>query len=489
MAAKEFIVAIELGSSKVTGIAGQKNLDGSIQILAVVKEESSAFIRKGVVYNIDKTAQCLTSIIKKLETQLKTEIRQVYVGIGGQSIRSVRNVISKDLPNESIVTQEMVIELMDANRNMTYPDQEILDAAVQEYKVGSQFQIDPVGIQATRLEGNFLNILERKAFYKNLNKCFETANINIAEMYLAPLALADSVLTEAEKRSGCALVDLGADTTTVSVYSKNILRHLAVIPLGSNNITKDIATLQMEESDAERMKLKYAAAYTDNNDIDNDLKYSIDPERQIESRKFIEIVEGRLEEIIENVWYQIPSEFYDKLLGGIILTGGGSNLKNIEKAFNNHTHVDKIRVAKFVTQSIISNNETIKAHDGTMNTVLGLLAKGDINCAGSAVDLNGDLFSTPKQPTATGIDPRSPRTAGEIPAGVVLTAAEKKAAEAEKKAAEELKRRQEEEEERKKSEEEARIKEEQERIRKENSFWNKAIKGIKKFGKQIVEEE
>ena len=489
MAAKEFIVAIELGSSKVTGIAGQKNLDGSIQILAVVKEESSAFIRKGVVYNIDKTAQCLTSIIKKLETQLKTEIRQVYVGIGGQSIRSVRNVIGKDLPNESIVTQEMVIELMDANRNMTYPDQEILDAAVQEYKVGSQFQIDPVGIQATRLEGNFLNILERKAFYKNLNKCFETADINIAEMYLAPLALADSVLTEAEKRSGCALVDLGADTTTVSVYSKNILRHLAVIPLGSNNITKDIATLQMEESDAERMKLKYAAAYTDNNDIDNDLKYSIDPERQIESRKFIEIVEGRLEEIIENVWYQIPSEFYDKLLGGIILTGGGSNLKNIEKAFNNHTHVDKIRVAKFVTQSIISNHETIKAHDGTMNTVLGLLAKGDINCAGSAVDLNGDLFSTPKQPTATGIDPRSPRTAGEIPAGVVLTAAEKKAAEAEKKAAEELKRRQEEEEERKKSEEEARIKAEQERIRKENSFWNKAIKGIKKFGKQIVEEE
>ena len=489
MAAKEFIVAIELGSSKVTGIAGQKNLDGSIQILAVVKEESSAFIRKGVVYNIDKTAQCLTSIIKKLETQLKTEIRQVYVGIGGQSIRSVRNVISKDLPNESIVTQEMVIELMDANRNMTYPDQEILDAAVQEYKVGSQFQIDPVGIQATRLEGNFLNILERKAFYKNLNKCFETADINIAEMYLAPLALADSVLTEAEKRSGCALVDLGADTTTVSVYSKNILRHLAVIPLGSNNITKDIATLQMEESDAERMKLKYAAAYTDNNDIDNDLKYSIDPERQIESRKFIEIVEGRLEEIIENVWYQIPSEFYDKLLGGIILTGGGSNLKNIEKAFNNHTHVDKIRVAKFVTQSIISNHEAIKTHDGTMNTVLGLLAKGDINCAGSAVDLNGDLFSTPKQPTATGIDPRSPRTAGEIPAGVVLTAAEKKAAEAEKKAAEELKRRQEEEEERKKSEEEARIKAEQERIRKENSFWNKAIKGIKKFGKQIVEEE
>ena len=480
MAAKEFIVAIELGSSKMTGIAGQKSIDGSIQVLAVVKEDASSFIRKGVVYNIDKTAQCLSSIVKKLETQLKTEITQVYVGVGGQSIRSVKNVICKDLPSETIVTQDMVIELMDENRNMKYQDQEILDAAVQEYKVGSQLQLDPVGIQATHLEGNFLNILERKAFYKNLNKCFETAGINVAEMYLAPLALADCVLTEAERRSGCALVDLGADTTTVSVFSKNILRHLAVIPLGSNNITKDIATLQMEEADAERMKLKYASAFTDNNEIDNELKYSIDPERQIESRKFIEIVEGRLEEIIENVWYQIPSEFYDKLLGGIILTGGGSNMKNIEKAFANHTHVDKIRIAKFVTQTIVSNHELIKAHDGTMNTVLGLLAKGDINCAGNTIDPNGDLFGN-TQKTTQPID-RKPRQATETDPGVIRT-------QREKEQADEIKRRQEEEEERLKKEEEAKKREEEERIRKENSFWNKALKGIKQFGKSIVEEE
>ena len=284
MVSKEFIVAIELGSSKMTGIAGKKNLDGSIQVLACVKENSSTFIRKGVVYNIDKTAQCLTSIINKLEKQLKTTITQVYVGVGGQSIRSIRNVIAKDLTGESQVTQDMVIELMDSNRNVNYPDQEILDAAVQEYKVDSQYQLDPVGIQCMRIEGNFLNILQRKTFYKNLNKCFETAGINVAEMYLAPLALADSVLTETEKRSGCALIDMGADTTTVSVYSKNILRHLAVIPLGSNNITKDIASLQMEESDAEKMKLKYGSAYTDNNEIDNSMNYPIDAERQVESR-------------------------------------------------------------------------------------------------------------------------------------------------------------------------------------------------------------
>ncbi len=483
VAAKEFIVAIELGSSKMTGIAGQKNLDGSITVLAVVKEDSSSFIRKGYVYNIDKTAQCLTNIIKKLETQLKTEILQVYVGVGGQSIRSVRNVVSKDLPAETRITQDMVIELMDSNRNMSYQDQEILDAAVQEYKVDSQYALDPVGIQATRLEGNFLNILERKTFYRNLNKCFEVAGISVAEMYLAPLALADSVLTEAERRSGCALVDIGADTTTVSVYSKNILRHLAVIPLGSNNITKDIATLQMEDSDAEKMKIKYASAYTDNNEIDNNLKYSIDSDRQVDSRKFIEIVEGRLEEIIENVWYQIPNDYYDKLLGGIILTGGGSNMKNIEKAFINHTHVDKIRIAKFVIPSINATQEVIKAKDGRMNTVLGLLAKGDLNCAGRAIDLNGDLFSTKREsaPIPLGTD-RQARQASEIPQGVVRTEMEKQ------KAEEEARRKKDEEERQKQAEEEA----ERQRIaqeKKENSFWNKTFRKLKKFGQDIITEE
>lgn len=479
---KEFIVAIELGSSKMTGIAGKKNLDGSIQVLAVVKEESSSFIRKGYVYNIDKTAQCLATIVSKLEKQLKTSITQVYVGVGGQSIRSIRNVISKELPADTVVTQDMVIELMDANRNMKYPDQEILDAAVQEYKVDSQFQLDPVGIQCSHIEGNFLNILQRKAFYKNLNMCFETANINVAEMYLAPLALADSVLTETEKRSGCALIDMGADTTTVSVYSKNVLRHLAVIPLGGNNITKDIASLQMEEHDAEKMKLKYASAFTENNDIDNNLKYSIDQDRQVESRKFIEIVEGRLEEIIANVWCQVPEELCDKLLGGIILTGGGSNMRDIEKAFTNYTHIDKIRTAKFVTQSIVSNLPEITAKDGQMNTVLGLLAKGDINCAGQEIDPNGDLFKQTQQPTENILDQRKARQAVETPAGVVRTAEEIRRAE------EEAQRKREEEERlaREKAEEEARLEAER---RKENSPLTKMGRWLKDFGKKIVEEE
>ena len=481
MPAKEFIVAIELGSSKITGVAGRKNLDGSISVLAIVKENASQCIRKGVVYNIDKTAQCLSSIMTKLKSQLKCDIVHVYVGVSGQSIRSVRNEIVKDLPAETIITAEMINELMDANRNMSYPDLEILDAATQEYKVDNQLQMDPVGIKASRLQGNFLNILGRKSFYANLNNCFDKAGIAVVELYLAPLALADSVLSDSEKRGGCVLVDFGADTTTVMVYHKNILRHLAVIPLGSRNITKDIASLQMEEQDAEKMKLKYGSAYTDNNDIDNTLSYPIDAERSVESRKFIEIVEARVDEIIENVWCQVPSDFADKLLGGVIITGGGCNMKNIERAFRNYTHMEKIRVAKFVTQTINSNNSEITARNGMMNTVLGLLAKGETNCAGLEINQNRDIFGEPK-PQPSGMTTadlhQNPRTPSEIDGkGVVLTAAEKEA-----------ERRRKEEEERRRKEEEEKAQQEEEERRK-NSMWSKMVRGFKNFGKKMMEED
>lgn len=387
MARKEIIVAIELGSSKLTGIAGRKNFDGSINVLAVAKEDSSSFIRRGVVYNIDKTALCISNVVKKLSTQLKAKITQVYVGVGGQSLRSVKNVIVKELAPDTKVTDQLVADLMDTNRSTNYPEKEILDVISQEYKVDNQYLTDPVGIQCSHIEGHFLNILQRASFYRSLRQCFETAGVRIAEMYISPIALAECVLTDPEKRSGCALVDLGAATTTVAVYNKNILRHLAVIPLGGNNITKDIATLQMEESDAEKMKLRHAEAYTEPDTIDDNLTLPIDTERTVESRKFIEIVEGRLEEIIRNVWEQIPVE-YTNLFGGIILTGGGSNMKNIVKAFTQHTQVNKIRIAKFVNQNITTHSSDINAKDGTMNTVLALMIKGDDSCVDNETETN-----------------------------------------------------------------------------------------------------
>ncbi len=393
----EFIAAIELGSSMFRGIAGKKNLDGSITIQALVKEDASQCIRKGVVNNIDKTAVCLKNIVTKLSKALKQSISQVYVGVGGQSVRSIRNVIVRDLPSETIVDGDIVDGLMDSNRGMDYPDLEILNVVTQEYKIGNQYVVDPVGIKGTRLEGNFLNIAQRKLFYSNLNEAFERAGIDIAEIFPAPLVLADCVLTESEKRSGCVLVDLGAETTTVSVYHKSLLRHLAVIPLGGNNITKDITALKMEDREAELLKLKYASAYTEVAEMDAEMEasrtYPIDGERSIESKQLVDLVEARVEEIIQNVWHQIPVEYSNKLLSGIILTGGGSNMKNIELAFKKYTNVEKIRKANFVNLSIKSNIEDVKKRDTTLNTIISLMAKGDMNCAGKPIAHKGaDLF-------------------------------------------------------------------------------------------------
>ena len=471
---KKFIVAVELGSSKITGIAGRKNLDGSISVLAVVQENSSSCIRRGVVYNIDKTTQALVSIKKRLETLLQTKIVQVYVGVGGQSIYGVRNVIVRDLQTETIVDHALVNELMDANRAMNYPDQEILDAIVQEYKVDSQLQTDPVGIQCTRLEANFLNILWRKTFYRNLNNCFEKAGINIAEMYLAPLALADSVLTEAERRAGCMLVDLGAETTTMSVYYKNVLRQLVVIPLGGANITRDIASEQMEESEAENLKLKYGCAYTDNAEIDSSQMLPINAERGIENQKFIEIVEARLTEIIYNVWQQMPEEYIDKLFGGIVITGGGANMRDIDKAFRVSTRVDKIRLAKTVTQTIDATQLEITSRDCRMCTALGLLAKGDMNCAGA--EITGNLFDSADENESDG------QQQGNSPTGRVMT-------EANKREAEEKERRRREQEELLRQQAEEAQKEEERQKEKENNFWNKLWHKVKEFAKSTITED
>lgn len=411
--AKDLIVAIELGSSKMTGIAGRKNPDGSISILAVAKEDSTQYIRKGVAYNIERTAQGLSNIVNKLKNTLKTEIAQVYVGIGGQSIHSVKNPVIKELPQDTIVSQEMVNELMDTNRSMVYPDYEILDAITEEYKVGALFQDDPIGIQAEHLEGNFLNVLWRRSFYRNINKSLDNAGIKVAEVYLAPLAMADSVLTEAEKRAGCVLVDLGAETTTVSVYYRDKLRNIAVLPLGSSNITKDLESLQMDEANAEAMKLKYSSAMTNEEDIDVNATLPIGDGRTVSSRLFIEVVEARILEIVENVKYLIPNELTDKLPGGIVLTGGGSNMKNIEKLFREvfgMDKVDKVRIAKTTTLNINKkDSDVILAEDGTTNTILGLLAKGDMNCAGRAISdtLFGEEEENGEHTTTITLDPNA----------------------------------------------------------------------------------
>lgn len=382
MAETDFIVAIELGSSRITGIAGKKKSDGSIYVLACASEDSSSFIRKGVIYNLNKTAQSLTSIINTLEGKLGATIAKVYVGIGGQSLRTVKNTVVRHLEGENEITEELVAEINDENTAVPLIDLEILDVVPQEYRIGNNFQIDPVGVLSNHIEGRFLNIIARDSVKANLIKCFKQANITVADYFISPLVSADVVLSDTEKRSGCALVDLGADTTTVSVYKNNILRHLTVLPIGGNSITRDICNLQMEESEAECLKHKYGSAINEPEAEGEEPKtIDLNDKRTVEEKVLNDIIEARTEEIIANVWNQIQMSGYDaQLLAGIILTGGGANLRNMEDAIRKRTKIEKVKTIRSVLQGVKCYEPDMIRNDSTFNVVLGLLFAGEENC-------------------------------------------------------------------------------------------------------------
>ena len=382
MATTDFVAAIELSSSKISGIAGKKSSDGSIQVLAYAREDASPFIHKGAIYNIDKAAQALTSIINKLEGQLNNSIAKVYVGIGGQSLRTVRNAVSRTLEEESIISQELVDEICDENRDVPLVDMSVLDVAPQEYKIDNTLHVEPVGVAGRYITGQFLNIVARASLKKNLEHSFEQAKVEIADdLLVAPTALAKAVLTENEMRSGCALVDFGADTTTVLVYKNNILRYLSVLPLGGNNITHDITSLQMEEEEAERLKKAYGDAFYEEEEDQEEATCKLDDDsRTIKVSDLNNIVEARAEEIIANVWNQVQlSGYEDKLLAGIIMTGGAANLKNLDEMLRKRSKIEKIRMAKLPRNTVHAPSNVLKK-DGSQNTLFGLLFEGNQNC-------------------------------------------------------------------------------------------------------------
>lgn len=216
---------------------------------------------------------------------------------------------------------------------------------------------------------------------KNLERCFEQAKIEIADLLISPLVTADAVLTESERRSGCALIDFGADTSTISIYKNNILRFLTVLPLGGNSITHDLVSLQMEEEEAERLKIRYGNAFYEEEEGEEPATCQLeDGNRTIELGKLNNIIEARTEEIIANVWNQIQLSGYDdKLLAGLIITGGAANLKDLDEVLRKRSKIEKVRNARFVRNTIHADEDVVKK-DGTQNTLFGLLIAGNENC-------------------------------------------------------------------------------------------------------------
>lgn len=388
---KDFIVAIELASSKIKGVAGQKK-DGTMHILAYAEDDTAGCIKRGAVYNIEKTYQSVNNIIHKLESVLNTKISRAYVGIGGQSMRSYKSIIKRDLLTQSFISNELIDAISQESQEIPYSDYEVMDNSPQEFIIDSNSISDtPVGVMGTNVEGEFLNIIAKTKLRTNVETVFANANMEIAEQLIAPLQLANNVLTDAEKRSGCALVDLGADTTTLVVYKNNIVRYLVTIPLGSNNINKDLATLPIDEAETEEVKLKYGDACQDTERVeDAEIQtYTTSDGRTFDVTLIKNVIEARMGEIIANVNNQIiNSDYSGKLLAGLVITGGGSNMKNIVDAFTKSTKIDKVRIANKVNQSIIKTEDagSIVLDKAENTSILSLLLGGTEPCGGEGLD-------------------------------------------------------------------------------------------------------
>ena len=378
MATNDLIVAIELGSSKIAGAVGRKRPDGGLQVLAYASEPASGFVRRGVVYNIDKTAQCLTNIVNRLEPEMNNAvIGQAYVGVGGYTLHSELNTVVRSFAEETRVTDDIVTEMEEENASKQYPGHDILIMVSQEYKIGNNASNEPVGVNCARIEGNYLNILARTSVMDNTNKSFGTAGIEIADDSIAPLEAAKVLLTDNERRQGCVLVDFGADTTTVSIYKGGYLRFLTVIPLGGQNITRDLCSLQLDEQEAEDIKREFGLRFP----TAADEMVQLDADRSIEVRKVHEVIEARFEEILLNVCHQIEASGYElkNLLAGVVCCGGGVNLKGVEAVLAQKFSSAKVRLA-YDTVTDVAWNTVERPEKGAQGVLVGLLMAGEESC-------------------------------------------------------------------------------------------------------------
>jgi cell division protein FtsA len=383
-AEKDIIVAVELGSTAIRAIAGKREPDGTMRILAISQEETTDSIRKGLVDNIDKTTQAISHVVKKINEELGIYTKRVFVGLSGQSLRTMENKVPYQFAGKTIINNDIIDQLKEINNDIVYPQAKIHDVIPQEYRIGNRYVQDPVGMQCEHIEARFINVVARTGISENIERCIKNAGLEMADLFISPICLADCLLSANEKRSGCALVDMGADTTTISVYYSNILRHLVVIPLGGSNVTTDITTKSIELGEAEQLKLKYGTAWHENEEEPNKNKIQISFDRTITEDELSNITEARYEEIIVNIWAHIKP-YDDKLLSGILLTGGASKAKNLVKAITEYAQTDKqVRLTKGLPLNITLAYNVHIPEDTNLYTLMALLLKGDQNCTGEA---------------------------------------------------------------------------------------------------------
>ena len=417
-----FIAAIVLGSFQTTGIVGQKTTDGSIKVLSFTSALSSEFISKGRVYNLEKMTNCLKNIKEHLEEQINCNIGKFYVSVNCMGIRSVTNSVTIPFSSRETITPDVVRMVLEHNQETRSNDHLYLEAIPLEYRVGTMITNEPVGMQSDNIRADFLNISCNSTVIETIETCFRRAGITIAKLTLSTTDLGNVIPTEQERNSGCIFVDMGSQTTTVAVYKSRLLRHLAVIPLGSDNITQDIVKVfNCDENRAEELKRTYGYPDFQNLDDSEENHIVLEGGRKYSQKSLAEIIEARVEEIIQNVAEQAKRAniSFDKLVNGVIVTGGAAQLRNISKAFEQHFKDLNLRIVNTPPRlSVIADDHRFN-QSGTYNVGLAIIETGEIDC-------NGGERIMPQEPTLfTEEHSQAAETNAEIP--VVAPAVEEPA--------------------------------------------------------------
>jgi len=342
---QEMIVVIETGSSSVSGAAGYKHPDGTLEVVAYASEPSGEFIKNGVVRNIDRTAQCLTNIINMLEGAMKNvTIDKVYVGLGGYTLHSIHSKVERGFDEETRITAEMVESMFSDNEERIVSDKTVIDVIPQEYHVDSLVTGEPVGYNCRHIVGEYLNLMARFSTMDNLVAALDMAKLEKTDTLVTPVRLADAILTPTERSLGCTLVDIGAGSTTVSVYKGGQLRFLSVIPLGDSLITTDLVTLGIGEDEAEHIKRTIGLTPPDAAAP----AYSTESGSKVALKDIGLVVRARMQEILANVANQAKQSGYtdDKLSSGYIFTGGALEIPGAKTYVSGQSDFARVRFAE-----------------------------------------------------------------------------------------------------------------------------------------------
>jgi len=334
----EIIVGLDIGTTKIACIVGSKNEYDKIEILGYGKTESIG-VKRGVVANIENTVQSIRKAVKQAEEKSTVGIKYVNVGIAGQHIKSHqhRGSIIRDDEDKEISMEEIDSLTQNMYKLSMAPGEEIIDVIPQDYIIDNESGIrEPVGMLGNTLEANFHIIIGQTASAKNIYKCIKKADLEMVNLILEPIASAEAVLSDEEKEAGVVLVDIGGGTTDIAIFQDNIIRHSAVIPFGGDIVTEDVKEgCTIIKKHAEELKVKFGSALASENRDDEVVAIPGlrgRPPKEITLKNLASIIQARMEEIIEQVYFEIKnSGFEKKLIAGIVLTGGGAQLKHIDQ--------------------------------------------------------------------------------------------------------------------------------------------------------------